>query len=171
MSSSTSDRPRSASWRPRLAAIQDWLESALPLSVLQLLMRIAVGAVFFRSGLLKLESWDLALLLFRDEYKLPLLPPDIAAVLGTAVEIGAPLLLFAGLLTRLATLPLLAMTLVIEIFVYPDAWNEHLMWAVPLLFLLTRGPGALSLDRVLGIEPARASSAETQSREIPSRRG
>ena len=155
MSTATRDLSPPASWRTRLAAVQARLESALPLSVLQLLMRIAVGGVFFRSGLLKIESWDLALLVFRDEYKLPLLPPELAAVLGTAVELGAPLLLFAGLLTRLAALPLLAMTLVIEVFVYPDAWNEHLMWAVPLLFLLTRGPGALSLDRLLGLEPVK----------------
>lgn len=118
-------------------------------------MRIAVGGVFFRAGLLKIQSWDLTLLLFRDEYKLPLLPPEIAATMGTASELAVPLFLFAGLMTRLATLPLLAMTLVIEIFVYPDAWNEHLLWAVPLLFLLTRGPGALSLDRLLGLEAVR----------------
>lgn len=154
MSSATLDLPPSTSWRLRLAAIQARLEAALPLSVLQLLMRIAVGGVFFRSGLLKIESWDLAVLLFRDEYRLPLLSPELAAALGTAVELGAPLLLFAGLLTRLATLPLLAMTLVIQTLVYPQAWNEHLLWAVPLLFLLTRGPGALSLDRLIGLEPA-----------------
>jgi len=142
-------------WRQRIGAMQARLESAAPLSVLQLLMRIAVGGVFFRSGLLKIESWDLAVLLFRDEYDLPLLPPELAATLGTAVELAAPLFLFAGLLTRLATLPLLAMTLVIQTLVYPQAWNEHLLWTVPLLFLLTRGPGALSLDRLLGIEPAR----------------
>ena len=143
------------SWRLRLRAVQAWLESAAPLPVLQLLMRVAVGGVFFRSGLLKIESWDLAVLLFPDEYDLPLLPPELAATLGTAVELAAPLFLFAGLLTRLATLPLLAMTLVIQTLVYPLAWNEHLLWTVPLLFLLTRGPGALSLDRLLGIEPAR----------------
>lgn len=143
-------------WRPRLGRLQARLERALPLSLLQLLMRIAVGGVFFRSGLLKIESWDFAVLLFRDEYKLPLLPPELAAQLGTAVELAAPLFLFAGLLTRLATLPLLAMTLVIQVLVYPDAWNEHLLWAVPLLFLLTRGPGAWSLDRLLGLEPPRS---------------
>lgn len=76
------------------------------------------------------------------------------AALATAFELGCPLLLVAGLATRLATLPLLGMIAVIQLFVYPSAWPEHLTWASILLFLLTRGPGPLSIDRVIG----RASS-------------
>jgi putative oxidoreductase len=117
-----------------------------PLSIIQLAMRIAVGSAFFRSGLLKINSWEFAVQLFRDEYKVPLLDPVLAAQLAAAVELGAPLFLFAGLATRLATLPLLGMIGVIQVFVYPSAWSDHLLWASILGFLLTRGPGALSLD-------------------------
>jgi putative oxidoreductase len=120
-----------------------------PLSIVQLAMRISVGAVFFRSGLLKYNSWEFAVRLFRDEYKVPLLDPAVAAQIATVVELGIPPLLFLGLATRLATLPLLGMIAVIQIFVYPNAWTDHLLWASVLVFLLTRGPGALSLDHLL----------------------
>ena len=87
--------------------------------------------------------------LFEDEYKVPLLDPVVAARLATFAELTFPLFLFLGLTTRLATLPLLGMVAVIQTFVYPQAWAEHLMWASILVFLLTRGPGALSLDHLL----------------------
>ena len=117
-----------------------------PLSILQLAMRVGVGAVFFRSGLLKLDSWQFTIQLFRDEYRVPLLDPAFAAQAATAVELGVPPLLFAGLATRLATLPLLGMIAVIQLFVYPNAWSDHLLWASALGLVLTRGPGVLSLD-------------------------
>ena len=117
-----------------------------PLSIPLLAMRISVGAVFFRSGLLKLDSWQFAIQLFRDEYQVPLLDPVLAAQITTAVELGVPPLLFVGLAARLATLPLLGMILVIQIFVYPNAWNDHLLWASALALVLSRGPGAFSLD-------------------------
>lgn len=117
-----------------------------PLSILLLAMRISVGAVFFRSGLLKLDSWQFAIQLFRDEYRVPLLDPVLAAQITTAVELGVPPLLFVGLATRLATLPLLGMIAVIQIFVYPNAWNDHLLWASALALVLTRGPGVFSVD-------------------------
>lgn len=120
-----------------------------PLSIIQLAMRIAVGAAFFRSGLLKVNSWEFAVQLFRDEYKVPLLDPLLTAQLATVVELGVPLFLFAGLATRLATLPLLGMIAVIQIFVYPNAWSDHLLWGSILVFLLTRGPGAISLDYLI----------------------
>jgi putative oxidoreductase len=120
-----------------------------PLSVIQLAMRIGVGAVFFKSGLLKINSWEFAVKLFEDEYKVPLLDPILAAQVTALIELTVPVLLFLGLGTRLATLPLLAMTFVIQAFVYPQAWTEHLLWASVLVFLLTRGPGALSLDFLL----------------------
>jgi putative oxidoreductase len=131
-----------------LPALRKGLER-FPLSILQLAMRIGVGAVFFRSGLLKIDSWQFTIQLFRDEYKLPLLDPALAAQAATIVELGVPPLLFAGLATRLATLPLLGMIAVIQVFVYPNAWSDHLMWASALLLVLTRGPGAFSLDHVL----------------------
>lgn len=120
-----------------------------PLAIIQLAMRIGVGAVFFRSGLLKIDSWQFTIQLFRDEYRVPLLDPVLAAQLATIAELGVPPFLFAGLATRLATLPLLAMIAVIQVFVYPNAWSDHLMWAAALLLLLTRGPGALSLDHAI----------------------
>jgi putative oxidoreductase len=131
-----------------LTAIRARLER-LPLSILQLAMRFGVGAVFFRSGLLKLDSWQFTVQLFRDEYRVPLLDPVLAAQLATTIELGAPLFLFFGLATRLATLPLLGMIAVIQVFVYPNAWSDHLMWASGLLLVLSRGPGALSLDHLL----------------------
>jgi putative oxidoreductase len=121
----------------------------VPLSAIQLAMRIAVGAVFFNSGLLKINSWQFAVKLFEDEYKVPLLDPIWAARLATFNELTFPLFLFVGLATRLATLPLLGMILVIQTFVYPQAWTEHLLWASILVFLLTRGPGALSIDHLI----------------------
>ena len=88
-------------------------------------------------------------MLFREEYRLPLLPPEIAAYLGTAVELSAPILLVLGLLARLSAAALLAMTLVIQFLVYPANWPEHLMWASILAYVMTRGPGALSIDRAI----------------------
>ena len=126
-----------------------WLEQ-FPVSVCHLLFRLAIAGVFFRAGLAKLASWETTVQLFHDEYKVPVFSPEIAAVLATAFELGCPLLLVAGLATRLATLPLLGMIAVIQLFVYPSAWPEHLTWASILLFLLTRGPGPISIDGVLG---------------------
>ncbi len=125
-----------------------WLEK-FPLSIIQLAMRIAVGAVFFNSGLLKFNSWEFAIKLFEDEYKVPLLDPVWAARLATFNELTFPVFLFLGLATRLATLPLLGMIVVIQTFIYPQAWTEHLLWSSILIFLLTRGPGALSLDHLI----------------------
>jgi putative oxidoreductase len=129
-----------------------------PLSLLQLAMRIGVGAVFFRSGLLKIDSWQFTIQLFRDEYKVPLLDPVLAAQAAAIVELGIPPLLFVGIATRLATLPLLGMIAVIQVFVYPNAWSDHLMWASALLLVLTRGPGVFSLDHVI----ARVRTARSQ---------
>ena len=121
----------------------------VPLAVCQLLFRLAIAGVFLRPGLTKLTSWEPTVAMFRDEFKVPVLSPEIAAALATSIELGGSLLLIAGLATRLATLPLLAMITVIQLFVYPSAWPEHLTWASILMFLLTRGPGPLSLDRVI----------------------
>ena len=134
--------------RAQLLSAVSWLER-FPLSVLQLGLRIGIGAVFFNSGLLKIRSWEFAVKLFQDEYKVPLLDPVLAAQLAAFVELTVPVFLFLGLATRLATLPLLGMVLVIQTFVYPQAWTEHLLWASVLTFLLTRGPGALSIDHLI----------------------
>jgi putative oxidoreductase len=121
----------------------------IPLSLLQLAMRIAVSAVFFNSGLLKINSWEFAIKLFEDEYKVPFIDPAWAARLAAFNELTFPVLLVLGLATRLATLPLLGMILVIQALVYPQAWVDHLLWGSILLFLLSRGPGAISLDALI----------------------
>jgi putative oxidoreductase len=128
-------------WRSRYVSARNLLER-VPLSLILLAMRVAIGFVFFNAGLLKFNSFDFAVKLFADEYRLPLLPPELAARLAMTVELGVPLLLFAGL----ATLPLLGMTLVIVTLVYPASWVESLLWASVLVMILTRGPGVISLD-------------------------
>jgi putative oxidoreductase len=120
-----------------------------PLSLLEFGMRLAVGATFFRSGMDKYQSFDTAITLFRDEYRLPLLPPEIAAYMGTAVELCAPVLLVLGAFARLGAAALLVTTLVIQFLVYPQNWPEHLMWASILAYVLSRGAGALSIDRIV----------------------
>ncbi len=120
-----------------------------PLWIFQFLFRLGVGLVFWDSGQSKIASWQITILLFRDEYRVPFLPAEFAAMAATAVELSMPVLLLFGLATRLATLPLLGMTLVIQLFVYPESWSVHLVWAAMLGFILTRGPGALSLDHLI----------------------
>jgi putative oxidoreductase len=142
-------------WRRGWAAVTDRLDALVSHNLIALAARFGVGAVFFYSartkvsGLLTLN--DNAYTLFEEEYKLPLLGPELAAHLATYAEHLFPLLLALGLATRLSALGLLAMTAVIQFFVYPAAWPTHLTWAVGLLYLAGRGGGALSLDRVFGI--------------------
>jgi len=97
----------------------------------------------------KLANWDTAIALFVDEYKVPLLAPEVAAYIAVTIELTAPVLLVLGLATRPVALVLLAMTAVIEVFVYPLAWPTHIQWAAMLLVLLCRGPGKLSLDELI----------------------
>lgn len=137
----------------RIAPLLALLER-FPLSILQFMMRISIGAVFFNSGLTKIQSWQPTVALFANEYKVPVLPPELAATLAATVELTCPVLLALGLATRLATLPMLGMTFVIEVFVYPEDWIEHLTWVSMLLLILTRGPGAISLDRFLAPGPS-----------------
>jgi len=117
-----------------------------PLALVVLFMRIGVSGTFFKSGLNKIQSWDSAVSLFAEEYKVPVLPPELAAWLATAAELVCPVLLVAGIFARLGAATLLGMTLVIQVCVYPENWVEHLLWASVLLYILTRGPGALSID-------------------------
>jgi putative oxidoreductase len=142
----------SSSVRAAIARIGDAL-GRFPLPLLQLLFRLAVASVFIKAGLNKIASWELTVQLFADEYKVPVLPPEIAATMAVTFELGCSTLLVLGLGTRLATLPLLGMIAVIQTFVYPHAYSEHLTWASILLFLLTRGAGRWSLDALFGLEP------------------
>src|SRR5258708_2056001 len=126
--------------------LREWA-AMLPLSLLLLGMRVGVGMEFFQSGRLKLRTWEFTVKLFSDEYKVPLLDPEIAARIAAFCELTFPPLLFIGLATRLATLPLLGMIIVIQIFVYPvEAWVDDLLWGGCLLFIASRGAGAFSLD-------------------------
>ena len=131
-----------------IARTRDLLE-CVPLSIHLLLFRLAIASVFLPAGFLKLASWGSTIALFQDEYKVPVLPPSLAATMATMFEVGCSSLLIAGLATRLATLPLLGQILTIQLFVYPQAWHEHLAWGAILLFLLTRGAGAASLDHLV----------------------
>lgn len=129
------------------------LTTRVPDALLLLVARLGIAAVFFQSGRTKVDGLlhitDGTYELFRTEYALPLVPPEIAAHAATYSEHLFPILLVLGLLTRTAALALLGMTAVIEIFVYPDAWATHLSWSGLLLLLILRGGGAWSLDRAI----------------------
>ncbi len=128
------------------------LLNRIPQSLISLAARIFPAAVFWRSGETKVEDWhvtDNAIALFRDEYRLPLIDPALAANIAAFSEHFFPVLLVIGLASRLSALALLCMTAVIGIFVYPDAWPEHGVWAVCFLVVIARGPGVLSLDHLL----------------------
>jgi putative oxidoreductase len=132
----------------RLFRLRSLLES-VPYTFLAIPLRLAVATVFWNSGTTKLASWDTTLQLFTDEYRLPLLPPELAAYMAASIELTTPVLLVLGLLTRPAAFVLLGMTSVIETFVYPQAWPTHIQWAAMLLILLCRGPGHFSLDHAI----------------------
>ena len=155
MNSLATFAPIAAGPRGLLNRLADALTRVVSNDLLALLARVGISAVFFYSGRTKVEGvlnvTDSAVALFADEYKLPLLPPDLAAHLAAYAEHFFPLLLLLGLCTRLSAAALLGMTLVIQIFVYPDAWPTHLSWAALLLFLVGRGGGAWSLDRALNL--------------------
>jgi putative oxidoreductase len=121
---------------------------SIPLSVIQLAARVAIANVFWNSAQSKLLSWPITLQLFAMEYRVPLLPPEIAAPLATATELTGAILIFLGLFTRLSALALLGLVAVIQIFVYPGHWGEHLLWASLLGLLLARGAGVVSLDQL-----------------------
>lgn len=127
------------------------LFARIPADLILGLARLGIGAIFLRSGLLKLDGWDsgLTLALFESEYKLPFLPPELAAPLAMGAELTLPFLLFLGLGTRFAALALFGMTAVIQVFVYPHAFDTHAVWAVALLTLIKMGGGRFSLDHLL----------------------
>jgi putative oxidoreductase len=143
-----------------LTRVRLWLD-AVPYAFLALPLRFALATVFWNSGMTKLANWDTAVALFADEYRVPLLPPEIAAYMAAGVELSTPVLLVLGLLTRPAAAVLLGMTAVIEIFVYPLAWPTHIQWAAMLLVLLCRGPGSVSLDHWLWRRLGRRNAEST----------
>jgi putative oxidoreductase len=148
MAHPSADARAASGLQPLLKRTIDLLEG-VPLSIHLLLFRLAIASVFLPAGFLKLASWESTIALFQDEYQVPVLPPALAATMATTFEVGCSSLLIAGLATRLAALPLLGQILTIQLFVYPQAWHEHLVWGAILLFLLTRGAGAVSLDHLI----------------------
>jgi putative oxidoreductase len=135
----------------------------IPDSLIAFLGRFSIAAVFWKSGQTKIEGLSIDLIdgsfslgiprlsesavaLFQDEYRLPLIPPELAAPLAAFAEHVFPILLLLGLATRFSALALLGMTLVIQLFVYPGAYPTHGIWATVLLYLIAKGPGALSID-------------------------
>ncbi|MFN7053912.1 MAG: DoxX family protein, partial [Gemmobacter sp.] len=134
------------------------LFAQIPHDLVALGLRIFPAMVFWLSGRTKVEGLfsikDSTWFLFREEYGLPLIPSDLAAVLATVAEHALPMLLIFGLLARFAALGLLVMTVVIQIFVYPDAWVTHGLWGAALLAVIARGPGRLSLDHFLRVDPS-----------------
>jgi putative oxidoreductase len=128
------------------------LFSSIPQSAITLLARVIIGLVFFKSGLTKLDGFglsDSAIFLFQEEYKVPLLDPWLAAHLAALTELTMPILLFLGAAARFAAAALLGMTLVIEIFVYPEAYVLHGLWAVALLTIIAHGAGVVSIDHLI----------------------
>jgi putative oxidoreductase len=149
--------------------IAAWLD-AIPYSAIALFLRVVAAHPFFVSGQTKIDGpiigreifgLDLTaqlptairsatFVLFVDEYKLPFLSPNDAAYVTAAMELVLPLFLLLGFLTRLSAFGLFVMTMIIQIFVYPDAWwTAHAYWAALLIVLIARGPGAISLDRLI----------------------
>jgi putative oxidoreductase len=125
-------------------------------AVTLLFVRISLAGIFWRSGRTKVDegSWltvsDTAIFLFEEEYKGVPLPPEFAAYMATYAEHLFPVLLVIGLFTRLSALALLGMTMVIQIFVYPEAWwSVHMIWVALALVLIVRGGGSLSFDALL----------------------
>ena len=151
----TTSTPQTLSLRAPFDTFANVARKVLTEDVLALVTRFGVAAIFFQSGRTKVDGilhiTDGTYALFESEYHVPLLPPAVAAHAATYSEHLFSILLVLGLFTRLSALAFLGMTAVIEIFVYPDAWPTHLSWAGLLLFLIARGGGKFSLDRLLKI--------------------
>lgn len=124
---------------------------AIPTALLALFFRIAIFSVFWMAAWPKQANWDLTIALFQDEYlkRLPFLPAAPMAYLAFALEVVCSLLVLTGLATRIAALLLLGMTIFIQLFVYWSSWPQHILWAAMLLYLVARGAGAWSLDRLV----------------------
>jgi putative oxidoreductase len=139
-----------------LARLNQAVTRAVPESALALLLRMGIAAPFLLSGRTKVEGLltvsDSTLYLFAEEYRVPLLPSDLAAYAATYAEHLFPILIILGLATRLSSAALLGMTVVIQLFVIPSGWPTHLLWLGPLAWLIARGPGAISLDRLLKLD-------------------
>lgn len=138
----------------------------IPDAWVALLARFSIAAIFWKSGQTKIQGFSLDIVsgefqlgwpslsdsvvdLFREEYRLPIIPPELGALLAAFSEHIFPALILFGFATRFSALALLGMTTVIQVFVYPDAYPTHGVWAAVLLFLIARGPGPLALDALI----------------------
>ena len=124
----------------------------IPYSAVALGSRFALASVFWRSAQTKVNGFSIreeTFYLFQEEYKVPLLPPDLAAYLATIGEHAFSVLLLIGLASRLSALGLFGMTMVIQLFVFPDGWPEHILWISLQLLIISRGPGTISLDHLI----------------------
>ena len=142
-------------FKPRIAALNALIGRLVPADLIPLTARIFIGMVFWQSTRTKVDGFaikDQTYFLFENIYNLPVIPSDWAAVLATLGEHAFSVLLILGLATRFAAGGLLVMTAVIQIFVFPEAWILHGSWAACLLVVLGRGPGRVSLDRLLGLD-------------------
>jgi putative oxidoreductase len=155
-----------ASWPENLIRALTGLLARIPNSLIALVGRFSIAAVFWKSGQTKIEGFavdivsgefqfgiprlsDSVVALFRDEYRLPLVSPELAAPLAAFAEHLFPLLILVGLATRLSAGALLIMTMTIQLLVYPDAYPTHGVWATVLLFLMAKGPGVFSMDHLI----------------------
>jgi len=128
------------------------LAERIPYSAVALGSRFALASVFWRSAQTKVNGFSIreeTFYLFQEEYKVPLLPPDLAAYLATIGEHAFSVLLLIGLASRLSALGLFGMTMVIQLFVFPDGWPEHILWISLQLLIISRGPGTISLDHLI----------------------
>ena len=162
-SGASAPAPADAALLPGLIRQFIRIAERIPNTLLAFVARFSIAAVFWKSGQTKIEGFALDIVnleftlgwprlsdsvvgLFRDEYQLPLIPPEIAATLAAFAEHVFPVLILLGFATRLSALALLGMTMTIQLFVYPDAYPTHGTWAAVLLYLTVHGPGKLSVD-------------------------
>lgn len=147
------DRTFGAMLMTTCLAVLHWLERVSYDTLLATPARIFIAVTFFLSGRTKVDGFltlkPSTYYLFQYEYNVPIIPTNIAAHMAAYSEHLFPVLLVLGLASRLSALALLGMTIVIQVFVYPGGWGVHLGWATALAFIVFRGPGALSLDRVV----------------------
>jgi putative oxidoreductase len=133
-------------WAVRTVAYMiDWFEW-FPYWLIAITCRVALAKVFWSSAQTHLASWQTTLYMFHHSYRLPLLPPVPAAYIAVTIELVVPPLLVLGLATRFAALVIFGMSLVIEIFVFPQAWPTHIQWWAMMFVLMAYGAGPLSLD-------------------------
>ena len=128
------------------------LAERIPYSAVALGSRFALASMFWRSAQTKVNGFSIreeTFYLFQEEYKVPLLPPDLAAYFATIGEHAFSVLLLIGLASRLSALGLFGMTMVIQLFVFPDGWPEHILWISLQLLIISRGPGTISLDHLI----------------------